>query len=472
MRLEARQQLRMSQEMRLAPQMIQSMEILQLATMELQLKVEQELQENPVLELKAEVVEEGEAPAPAAETGPTTAEEARAEAWERDWQEARESAPRRFSDDGTDAKMEAMQNTAARPMGLQEHLMSQFSLLEPTERQRMLAENLIYNLSDDGYLSCTIPQMIESMDEPATEAEVEEVLRLIQGLEPPGVGARDLKECLLLQVGKAGASDLVRILIEGHLEDIEGNRFPKIAKETGRSLEDVQAAADFIAALHPKPGTVFGGEAPPAILPDVVVEEVEGGFEVRVEGGGIPDLRINPFYKDKLHAEAGADPQVKEYLKKKMDSAKWLIDAIQQRHDTLSRVSRSVFARQQAFLEKGASFLTPLKMQEVADEVGVHVSTVSRAISEKYAQTPRGIFPLKYFFTGGTQSTTTGEMASWETVKKKVLEYVAAEDKANPLSDGDIEGRLKADGLDIARRTVTKYRKLLKIASSRQRRRY
>ena len=225
-------------------------------------------------------------------------------------------------------------------------------------------------------------------------------------------------------------------LIEGHLEDIEANRFPKIAKETRRSLEDVQAASDFISALHPKPGVVFGGEAPPAILPDVVVEEVEGGWETRVEGGGIPDLRINPFYKDKLQVEGGTDPQVKEYLKKKMDSAKWLIDAIQQRHDTLSRVSRSVFARQQAFLEKGASFLTRLKMQEVADEVGVHVSTVSRAISEKYAQTPRGIYPLKYFFTGGTQSTTTGEMASWETVKKKVLEYAAAEDKANPFRTG------------------------------------
>jgi RNA polymerase sigma-54 factor len=479
MRLEARQQLRMSQELRLAPQMIQSMEILQLATMELQRRLEQELQENPVLELKTEVPEEEAGapeatplePAVAEQPRPTEAETAREEAWERDWHDARDAAPRRAAFDGEDPKLEAMQNTAARPTSLQDLLYQQFLLLETSDRQRMIAENLVYNIDDNGYLAYTLPQILESIEEPVAPEELAQVLEIVQTLEPPGVGARDLKECLLLQAGP-NADPLVRTLIERHLEDVEGNRFPKIARETGRPVEEIKEAVTCLSALNPKPGLLVGGKTSPAILPDVIVEAVEGGYEVRVESGALPELRINPLYHNRMQRQGGEDPQVREYLKRKLESARWLIDAIRQRHETLLKTARSVFSRQHAFLDHGVAHLTPLKMQEVADEVGVHVSTVSRAISEKYAQTPRGIFSLKFFFTGGTQSQTTGEMASWETVKRKVLECVTAEDKANPLSDGDIEARLKADGLDIARRTVTKYRKLLKIPSSRQRRMY
>lgn len=475
MRLEIRQHLRLAQEMRLAPQMIQSMEILQMPALELQSRVEQELEENPLLELKAEVPEEGEGgeTAPSSEAAVDPAESAREEAWERDWHDARASRPRGGA--GDDAKMEAMQNTAARPIRLQEHLFRQFQLLEATERQRMLAENLIYNIDDDGYLPCSLEAVRESMDAPAPPveaAELEEVLRIVQSLEPPGVGARDLRECLLLQIGPVAPDDLVRVLVERHLEDLQAGRYPKIAKETGRPPEEVRTCAEFIATLNPKPGTLYGGEPPPAILPDVVVEDVEGAWEVRVESGAIPELSFNPVYRDRMQRDAGGDPQVRDFLKRKMESARWLMDAIRQRHDTLLKTARAVMRRQQGFLEQGADHLVPLKMQEVADEVGVHVSTVSRAISDKYAQTPRGIFPLKYFFTGGTQSSTTGEMASWETIKRKVIECVAAEDKGRPLSDGDIEGMLRACGLDVARRTVTKYRKLLKIPSSRRRRRH
>ncbi len=489
MKLEFRQHLRMSQELRLAPQMIQSMEILQLATLELRRRIEQELEENPVLELAAEVPEEGataEAPAleaPAAEPEePDPIEAAREAAWERDWQESREAARSRGGD-GEDPKMEAMNNTAARPMSLQDFLHGQFLLLESTDRERRIARNLVYNIDDAGYLPYTLEQVIESMDPdpaeaPVAPAEVEAVLHRIQTLDPPGVGARDLRECLLLQLGPTPPGDLARTLIERYLEDVEANRFPKIAKETGRPLEEIKAAVEALAALNPKPGMVFGGEATPAIHPDVVVEAVEGpegqpvDYEVSVEGSALPELRLSPFYGDRMKKEGGEDPQVREYLKRKVESARWLIDAIRQRQETLLKVARCVFRRQRAFLDQGSSHLSPLKMQEVADEVGVHVSTVSRAISEKYAQTPRGIFALKYFFTGGTQSAATGEMASWETVKRKVLDCVALEDKRNPLSDGDIEEKLKADGLDVARRTVTKYRKLLKIPSSRQRRQY
>ncbi len=493
MKMDLRQNLRMSQELRLAPQMIQSMEILQLATLELRRKIEQELEENPVLELAAETPEEtAAADAPVLEAPPAEPPEqdpieaAREAAWERDWQESREASRSRMGGD-EDPKMEAMNNTAARPMSLQDFLYGQFLLLESTDRQRMIARNLVYNIEDSGYLPYTLEQVIESMEteegeEKPSSAEVEEVLHRIQTLEPPGVGARDLRECLLLQLGPTPPGDLGRILIEHHLEDVEANRFPKIAKETGRSLEEIKDGVEALAALNPKPGMVFGGEATPAIHPDVIVEAVEGDagrpedapveYEVSVEGSALPELRISPFYGDRMKKEGGEDPQVREYLKRKVESARWLIDAIRQRQETLLKVARSIFRRQRAFLDHGSSRLGPLKMQEVADEVHVHVSTVSRAISEKYAQTPRGIFPLKYFFTGGTQSLSTGEMASWETVKRKVLECVAAEDKRTPLSDGDIEEKLRAGGLEVARRTVTKYRKLLRIPSSRQRRQY
>lgn len=475
MRLEARQHMRMSQELRLAPQMIQSMEILQLPTLELMRRLEQELQENPVLELKAETPEDGAEPAAEPSDAPTEAEtkatEAEDEGWDPDWAAYRQGPSARSWEGGDDPKLEAMQNTASRPASLQDLLTQQFLLLETGERQQMIARNLIYNIDDNGYLPYTLEQIAASMDEKVEVAEIAEVLALIQTLDPPGVGARDLKECLLLQLGKHG-DPLARLLLERHLEDIEANRFPKIAKETGRSIEEIKEVVEFILSLHPKPGTVFGGETPPSILPDVIVEETEDGYEVRVESGSLPEVRISPHYRARLQKEGGDDPRVKEYLKRKVEAARWILDAIQQRHDTLLKIAKALFARQRGFLDQGVDHLVPLKMQEVADEVGVHVSTVSRAISEKYAQTPRGIFALKYFFTGGTQSQTTGEMASWETVKRKVLECVAAEDKANPLSDGDIEAKLKADGLDIARRTVTKYRKLLKIPSSRQRRVY
>ena len=491
MKLEFRQNMRMSQELRLAPQMIQSMEILQLATLELRRRIEQELEENPVLELAADTPEDAAAEAPAEEASAATAEPAeqdpieaaREAAWERDWQESREAARNRGGD-GEDPKMEAMNNTAARPSSLQDFLFGQFLLLESSEREQAVARNLVYNIDDAGYLPYTFESMIESMDgldTPATPAEIEAVLKRIQTLDPPGVGARDLRECLLLQLGPTPPGDLARTLIEHHLEDVEANRFPKIAKDTGRSLEEVKGAVEAIAALNPKPGMVFGGEATPAIHPDVVVEAIEGvgdqageivDYEVSVEGSALPELRISPYYGDRMKKEGGEDPQVRDYLKRKVESARWLIDAIRQRQDTLLKVARAVFRRQRGFLDHGSDHLTPLKMQEVADEVGVHVSTVSRAISEKHAQTPRGIFALKYFFTGGTQSVATGEMASWQAVKRKVLECVTAEDKRNPLSDGDIEESLRKDGLDVARRTVTKYRKLLKIPSSRQRREY
>lgn len=264
-------------------------------------------------------------------------------------------------------------------------------------------------------------------------------------------------------------------------DDMSANRIPKIAKEMGLPLDDVQKAAEFIRTLSPHPGALFGGEPSPFVVPDVVVENVEGEYEVRLENAYIPSVYISKAY-EKMLADKGVNPQVREYVRKKVESARHLIRAIEQRKNTLQRIAAELVSVQQDFLKKGVSGLRPLKMQDIADGVGVHISTVCRAIAGKFIQTPRGIFPMKFFFTGGAQ-TTDGESESTRSIKEQVAEMIAKEDKKNPLSDEEIAARLKSQGIrferrnspsgehkEISRRTVTKYRRALNIPSSRKRR--
>lgn len=474
MRMEARLQARQSQEMRLAPQMIQSMEILQMAVLDLQAKIAEELEENPVLEVQEK--EEGtvtldtkrEEPAPDRDGADDEGK------WYEElssWREGRGRASRGTGDE--DVKSEMLANTVARPESLQDFLKGQIALLEIPEEYLPAAEQVIYNLDDGGYLPYTLEQIAETATPPIPIEKLQVGLRIVQSLEPAGVGARDLKECLLLQL-KADASPeaaFARDLIGGHLEDIEANRLPKIAKSTGREIEEIKQALRVISGLNPRPGTLYGGTASPRVVPDVVVESVDGRYEVRVENHFIPRLSLSAWHAKRLET-APKDPALKEWLKKKMEAAKWLIEAIVQRQDTLQRVANSIVEAQKGFLDHGIEKLSPLKMQQIADQVGVHVSTVSRAISKKYMQTPRGIFPMKFFFTGGVQGAEGEEGESWVVVRQKVAEIVSREDKKNPLSDGEIADALKKQGLDVARRTIAKYRKMLKIGSSRMRKSY
>jgi len=297
------------------------------------------------------------------------------------------------------------------------------------------------------------------------------VLRLIQSLDPPGVGARDLQECLLLQMDSTGNASLPRLLVSQHLEDIEKNRYPKIVRETGETLETIKRAVEFVTRLSPRPGALFGNEMPQYITPDVSVEQNDDGeYKVTLEDHRVPRLYISPIYARLLQDEDAGDEE-REYVRKKIQSARWLIDAIEQRRNTLLRICEDIFDIQRDFLSRGIKHLKPLKMRTVADHANVHVSTVSRAISDKYAQTPRGIFPLKFFFTGGTKAAG-GEMTSRKSVRQSVLEAIENEDKRHPLSDDEVARLLQQQGLDIARRTVTKYRKALNIPSSRRRRAY
>jgi RNA polymerase sigma-54 factor len=492
MRLDTTMQQRMDQRQILAPRMIQSMEILQLPIMALQERIQQELQENPVLELK-ETADEGapedgdEAPAPAADddrdpgaaelviddSGTGELDFDRLEALSKDWDDHfnEEHRPSRNSlDDESDKKHDAMQNMASRPQSLQDYLAEQLAFFDTTPEQDRLLHQLLNYLDEKGFLTTPLEEIARAVEGgPVPVERVEEALRIIQKMDPPGVGARDIKECLLLQLTpEMPYRDVLRVLIQNHLEDITHNRLPAIQRRTGFDLAVIKQAIEALKHLNTRPGEAFTQGNIPYVVPDIVVERNDaGGYDVRLLDDWLPNIYISRRCIE-LYREKSTDPKTREYLKRKIQAAQWLQESIEQRRSTLEKVTRAIIQHQRDFLEKGPDHIQPLKMQQIADDVGVHVTTVSRAVDDKWVQTPRGIFSLKRFFGGGT-ATDSGEEVAWETIKQKLLEIIAAEDKANPLSDEDLVAKLNEAGYPIRRRTVTKYRKMAHIPSSRQR---
>lgn len=470
-------------EQRLAPQIIQSIEILQLPALDLQELVEQELAENEALEQasdapsveeisEAQQASESSDPAESADTDGREVEFDKLERldfWEDDYGSRRQAASGE-----KDKKLEAMQNTASRSESLQDHLFVQFHLLEAPELVKRVGEEIIFNIEASGFLRYSLEEIVAGLeiDDEVPMETAERALELVQGLEPRGVGARDIRECLLLQLDpNAPRYHLKRRLLEHHLDDIRKNKLPKVAKDTGESIDTIKEMVQSLSRLTLAPGSMFASEEPHYIYPDVIVDYVDGRYEVRLEDSFSPNLRISPTYR-RMYQNREVSGKVREYLKKKMDSAKWLIESIQQRQSTLHKVAHEIVEYQTDFFELGIHHLKPLKMEHIADKVGIHVSTVSRAISDKYLQCHRGIFPMKFFFSGATESAL-GEAESRMSVKTRVQEIIEKEDKSKPLSDEDVADILnKKFGLEIARRTVTKYRKALNIPSSRQRREY
>ena len=320
----------------------------------------------------------------------------------------------------------------------------------------------------DDFLPVSLLEIASTFDPPTTPECVERVLHIVQHLDPPGVGARDLRECLLLQIeDETPQRDLVRKIILEHLEDVAHNRLPVIQKKTGADLEHIREALEVLKHLNPKPGNQFSSEGTRYVTPDVIIEKNEDGeYDIRLTDDWAPRLRI-PKHHYLMYKNRDTDPATREYLKKKLQSAEWLKDAIEQRRNTLERVTRAIVAKQKPFLDQGPEAIEPLKMQQIADQVGVHVTTVSRAVDDKWVMTPRGVFPLKRFFVGAATNKETGEMIPWEKVKSALMDMVNHEDKNNPLSDEELESKLQATGFPVKRRTVTKYRKLLSIPSSR-----
>ncbi|MCH7751869.1 MAG: RNA polymerase factor sigma-54 [Planctomycetes bacterium] len=498
MRLSLGLQMQMVQKQVLAPRMIQSMEILQLPIMALQERLEQEMEDNPVLDQ----IEPDEDDGPLEETvvnpdAPTESERELVVAedsnneddFERllnmvdslpDDYEERSRPSRGQIEAESDRRHDAMANMVARPESLLEYLEHQLSWYDLSPEVRRLCERIIYNLDSNGYLKAPLEELLSSLpaelngDAQSWHAEqmklAEEALAFVQRLDPPGIGARNLKECLLLQLtpGLLFYEEL-QVLIENHLEDLENNRLPLISKKTGFSIETIQESWEDLRTLKPKPGSEFNETFVPSVTPDVFVEtKSEGGYKVRLEEGQLPSLYISPTYR-KLLQDPSTNAETREYIKRKVNSAQWIIEAIEQRRSTLTRVSQAIVDHQIKFLDDGPDHIEPLKMQQIADKVGVHVTTVSRAVDDKWMQTPRGIFPLKRFFVGGT-TAADGEELAWDKVRLKLQEIVDDEDKTKPLSDDTLVEELLKHGITVARRTVTKYRKAMDIPSSRQRR--
>ena len=478
----------------ISPRMIQSMEILQLPVMALQERIEHELQENPVLEMREpgseeegdpEEPEPGEVVAAPEATNPEMPEQElvidaksgeqdfeRMESLNEDWSDYFNEESRPSSNqisEAMDKKHDAMANMAARPQSLQEFLNDQLAYLDADIVNLELVRFLISHLDERGYLLTPLEDIHQSFGQQVTLQEVQEALEDLQQLEPLGVGARNLEECLLLQVTRETPHrDVVRALISNHMEDIQHNRLPVIQKKTGYDLKVIQEAIEALKGLNPRPGSKFVSNNVQYVEPDIIVERNDQGeYEVRIVEDWTPNIYISRHYIEKMR-DKKTDDKLREWLQRKIQSAKWLIDAIEQRRSTLMKVTKAIIQHQRAFLDTGPEHIEPLKMQQIADIVGVHVTTVSRAVDDKWVQTPRGIFPLKRFFGGGTH-TSSGTEVAWETIKQKLLDIIGNEDKANPLSDEDLVTKLSETGYPVARRTVTKYRKMLGIQSSRQR---
>jgi len=490
MKLEMTGQMRLDQRMKLAPHMIQSMEILQLPLLALQERIEQELNSNPVLELdESSDTEEGEVreAAPADdEIGEKTLVvdgENQAEGFERlenlddgFKDHLDQSGPyysRRDSDE-KDRKLEAIKNTAAPPQSLHDYLSEQWQLMDMTEPLRKAGVAIIDFIDNRGYLTVPLEQLHTKDNTDFTLDHLKEALALVQQLDPPGVGARDARECLLIQMAQNNEDlSFEYRLVADHMDALLENRLPDIARKMDCSIERVRQAIERLSRLDLSPGLQIGRDENIPITPDVIIESPNdsGDFTVRLADTHLPGLRLNQQYVQ-MAKDRQVTEKTRKFLQHNIRSAAWIMEAIEQRRNTLLKVSQAIVRNQRGFFERGPLHLRPLPMSKVAEEVGVHLATVSRAVSGKYLQCPWGILPLRKFFSGGTEDTS-GEAHSWEAVRAKLQQIIDEEDKAHPLNDDEIREKLAAAGIpNLARRTVAKYRKLMNIPTARFRRKY
>ena len=460
----------------LSPQLQQSLLILQTPLLELRNLVQQEMETNPVLEELPEDStgnERSEAEPSAEENFKDEFEKLASldEEW-RDYMAQSASSNfdgRRISKEA-DEKRQFLFDSIPVQETLQQNLIAQLNQTVLSANDRKTAELIIGNIDDDGFLQSTTEEMALNSGTP--QADFERGLGLIQTFYPAGVGARDLRECLLIQLGRQGKEQsLEHRIVSEHMDDLGKHRFVDIARRMAISAEEVQKAADNIARLNPRPGQVFAAAPQNYVLPDVIVEKVDGEYQISFNNEQIPHLRISNLYKDIIASGEAQSSDVKDYIRDKIRSGKFLIRSIHQRQQTIMNIAQQIVSRQRDFLDHGPSHLKPMTMAEVAETVGVHETTVSRAVSGKYMATPQGIFEMKYFFTGGYQ-TATGESLSNTSVKQAVLDLVKHESGSAPLSDHEIVEILSERGIPIARRTVAKYRSELNILPSHMRRKY
>ena len=467
--------LQQKQSLIMTPRLQQALKLLQVPTLELQQMLKQEILQNPLLEEVDEVTEQEDI------ENENSADEKNNEESEEpgeedaiDWSEYMQDGLDRTYVPQSETSMEFLEKVPVTRVTLAESLLEQLHFLDLPGDQMSIAEFLIGSLDERGLLVTSIADVVEAIGRP--EEEVLRVLMVVQALEPAGVGARDLRECLLIQLEARGDRDTTPWrLIHDHFDHLVNRRFPEIARLLKLTVEEVQGAADEIATLNPRPGTSVSADDPKYVTPDLLVERVDEEYLVMLNDRNVPRLRISAAYetviREKKRADATAEQkQTRDYIQGKLASARWLIQTIEQRRRTMIKVMNCIVREQREFFDKGIGFLRPLTLAQVARQIDMHESTVSRVCSGKYVQTPRGVFELKFFFSSGLE-TDDGEDVSARTAKDIIKTLIDEEDKKDPLSDQRIAELLHERGLRIARRTVAKYREQLNILPARFRRR-
>lgn len=501
--MKLRLDLRLSQKLIMTPQLQQAIKLLQLSRLELQQSLTQHLLENPLLDEVQMDVEEAEAAAaegksedPSAPAAQETAEEAgtpeergspeefSASGWEEYFGSDRRVGDSEYPSSSQD-EFPSYEQTVAKATSLEEHLLWQLSLSGLSEREKAIGRLLIGNLDDDGYLRISLAEVVNGTE--FTEAEAESVLKDIQTFDPTGVGARDLPECLLLQLGHLGKNPMGSLgarpgalkgaVVEGiilhHLKDLEKKQYAKIAKALNVTVEEVFEATKLIGDLEPKPGRPFTNTQNYVIVPDVFVVKNEGEWVVLLNDDGLPRMRISPYYKQLITAGDGGTAETKSYLDEKLRAAQWVIRSIDQRNKTIVKVVTSIVKFQEQFFEHGVEHLKPLVLKQVAEDIGMHESTISRVTANKYMYCPQGMLELKFFFNAGLQrADQPSDMMSSVSVREMIRKMIAEEDTQRPLKDEEIAARLKLQQVLIARRTVAKYRAEDNIPSASQRKRH
>jgi RNA polymerase sigma-54 factor len=482
------QSTQLKQELKINPRLYQAMDLLYMPLLDLQQHLKQELLNNPFLEMVEPEEDEDENADGETETEVENPEGEKQQKDEIDWEE--------ILLEGFDAggrKEEHEEREYYEPVtvdsrDLADHLRDQITLLDLSPRQVVLAEEFIGNIDEDGYLKASVEEItvgVNDMVKQAAEAEdrdtddlpmytldeVTAMLATIQNLDPPGVGARDLRECLMLQLREAGLEHSVPYrLVRDCFDELINHRWSEISKRFGISPSDVQKAADEIQKLDPKPGIKYSDLSDNYIIPDLVVEKIDQRYHVFLNDANLPRLKLSKTYQEIARDKKKFDGENKEFISNKLNSANWMIQAIEQRRQTMLKVMNYIVDRQRDFFEKGVQFLKPLTLREVAEVINMHESTVSRVTNEKFVQTPRGVLPLKFFFSSGL-STTAGEDVSARGIKAQIQKLVSDEDAKHPLTDQAIVNILKQNGVQIARRTVAKYRDQLGVLSARMRKR-
>jgi RNA polymerase sigma-54 factor len=463
--------LEQTQKLIMTPELRQAITVLQLSSLELSNYIELQLQENPLLELREEEQErEVEASSPEEKS---QEEETEKKEYDLDWEE--------YFHDSSDLGVirserqehseYSYENFLSLAPTLSEHLLFQLNLSPCDKRDRVIGEYLLGNLNEYGYLQVSLQEVADRLK--AGLSEVERVLILIQGFDPPGVGARSLQECLLIQVEQLGIENIVlKKLIKDYLVELGKGKMNRIARNLGASVQEVQEAADTLKTLDPKPGRNFiRSNDTRYIVPDIVLEKVAGEYIILINDISIPRITINSTYRSVLNKDKECDSKTRRFVEGKLNAAAWLLRSIEQRRLTLYKVANCLVDLQRGFLDHGVKYMKPLNLKRVADIVGLHESTVSRATSNKYIQTPQGVFEMKFFFSTGLNNDS-GTMTSAESIKKTLQEMVAEEDIRVPLNDQKIAEIFHQRGIRISRRTIAKYRDELGIAPIRKRKRY